>query len=110
MKAEFTIALSEAGGLTAFIPAIDAQGGHHIEVPLTLAGLTLLKNMLQSREADMRRARHAAKIANRGAMTQQMVDAWLKENKTKVSKVVKPARVVAQDVIDLDLDLDGIEF
>lgn len=57
-------------GFRLFIPSLTAEGGHHVEIPLTLSGLGILRRILKERH-------EATRIGEEGSPVQAMIEAWL---------------------------------
>lgn len=83
------LSLSEDG--EALVLTFDA---HAVLVPLTDTGLRLIKEVLKARRTASQRT-----VGTRGALTQALVDEWLKTNKPKRDDDLIP-----------ELDLEGIEL
>lgn len=85
------LSLSEDGA--DLILTFDA---HSVFVPVSELGLQLIREILRGRRDERSRT-----VGTNGALTQALVDAWLKDNKVKR----------AGEIADLpELDLEGIDL
>lgn len=70
-----TISLDELGRLSLFLPGVKAEG-HHVTIPLTLDGLKVIRKILQERKKTPK-----ATIGMNGSPTQEMVQAFLRDQR-----------------------------
>lgn len=96
---ELTIALSDNGGFEVAVPS-STGGLHHVQIPFTLTGLSVLRKLLQERAKQRK-----ATIGMNGSPTQQMVEAWLKKDQEERAAAPKPqpALLAGLNIEELDL-------
>lgn len=81
--AEVSITLGKSDTLVVHIPGVESIG-HHITIPFSTDGLTLLRSILIARRSETK------KIGSPAAPTQHMVDEWLKANSVTKPEVSRP--------------------
>ena len=86
-----TLDLAPSGALLLEIPSVLAEGrSHFVEIPFTLAGLSLIKKTLLARQASTQT------IGMRGSPTAQQVHQFLEQRQREEHKAL---------LIDIVLDL-----
>ena len=74
-----SIELGPRGGFLLTIESMTVDGAHHVEVPATQAGIDIIRNILHARQVA---TSYNNKIGSAASPTQNMVDEWLRRNKT----------------------------
>lgn len=90
-----TISLTPSGRLQLEFPSTHAWAGYSIKIDATLGGLKLLTDILQAQAN-----KGVTALGTRGAPTQSVVDAWLKEDKLRRKESKKA---------ELGFELEGID-
>lgn len=95
-----TISLADNGGFLLEIPSQTVEGSHHVVIPFTLTGLSILRKVLQERQREAR-----STIGMNGSPTQAQVEAWLEaERKQRETETKpKPELLAGLNIEELDL-------
>lgn len=99
---KLSIELADNGGFTVEIPSDTTEGAHHVQIPFTQTGLSVLRKLLQERAKERK-----ATLGMNGSPTQQMVDAWLRREREERAVEERPAPtstlLVNLNIEELDL-------
>lgn len=88
----------------------DKSRGHPVDVPMDLDGLRLLYDLILQRELIQITEARNATIGEKGGATQQMVDAWLKNNQVKTPSAIAAKEAKEEFEAKYGVDLSDIEI
>jgi hypothetical protein len=98
---------ADGASLTAFIPSLTVEGGHHVNIPLDLRGLVIMYDILKARH-DARE--DAKKIGSRSSPTDALVREWLKNNKPTKQEPIKSRKLQKLEAEIADIEIEGLEI
>lgn len=109
MTKSITVDLSPDGeSLTAYVPSMTVEGGHHISIPLDLRGLVILYDILKARSD---KSQTEKRIGSKASPTSHIIKEWLKANPVTKPDIASKKSVAAKrdasvlDINDLDIQL-----
>jgi hypothetical protein len=97
------ISLAPGGNLALTIPSTTSERAYTVIIPLTLDGLRLIRDTLRQRTA-------TTLIAQPGAPTQAMIEAWLQEERQQRALAKITAEKEAVDKTEAALARAGINI
>jgi hypothetical protein len=79
-----SVRLGPSGTMEVHLPSENSPRGSHVQIPLTLDGLRLLRHILIERQRD-----HIHRVGRANTPTQQMVHQWLAQAKAEARETAK---------------------